>query len=141
MKTYTDNACIRVYYCRNSAHVKEIPGALAKLGLRDDVVLEALPCGGKADPRYLLKAFEGGARAVCVLACPKGQCKMMEGNFRAARRAYTVREMLSEVGLDPDSVQIYLPNSVEEDTLDAAMAAIARFAESPREPVHSEVVN
>ncbi len=119
------NAGIRVYYRRNSAHANEIPAAISKLELMDDVFVEPVPCSGRIDPRYMLKAFEGGARAVCVLACPTGKCRMLEGNLRAARRVFAVRQLLAEAGLGPDAVRIFVPGSVEEDTLDAAIGTVA----------------
>jgi len=117
---------IRVYYCGNNAVSAKLPLAASELGLGDEFVLEAVPCGGKVDPRYILKAFEAGAAAVCILACPTGHCRMIEGNLRAARRANFVREMLSEAGMDPDAVQIFLPASPDEDTIDGAMKTIGR---------------
>jgi len=70
------------------------------------MALETVPCGGRIDPRYILKAFEGGALAVLVLACPKGHCKSMEGNLRALRRVNFVKDLLAEAGLDAGSVQV-----------------------------------
>ena len=128
MSGHSESPGIRVYYCRNTAHAAEMPHALAKLHANGDIALEAVPCSGRIDPRYLLKAFEGGTQAVCILACPYGHCKLMEGNLRTTRRAQAVRELLSEAGLDPDSVQVFVPASPAEDTLDAAVETVSRAA-------------
>ena len=117
---------IHIYLCRNAVGA-EIPSALSKLDLRDDVLLEAVPCSGRIDPRYLMKAFEAGARAVCVLACPRGRCKSMEGNLRAVTRVQAVQELLSEAGLDPRSVRIFLPSGPDETALSAAVESISKF--------------
>ena len=119
---------IHIYLCHNAAG-NEIPSALSKLALRHNVLLEAVPCSGRIDPRYLLKAFEAGARAVCILACPRGHCKSMEGNLRAVARVQAVQELLSEAGLDPDSVQIFLPSGSEETALNAAAESISKFVD------------
>ena len=113
---------IYVYYCRNAA----APAALTSLE-RSGVVLEAVPCSGRIDPRYLLKAFEGGARAVCILACPSGQCKSMEGNLRAVARVRAVQELLSEAGLKPDSVRIFLLGESTDNALSKAVGDISKF--------------
>lgn len=111
---------IYVYYCRNAA----TPTALAE---RPGVALEAVPCSGRIDPRYLLKAFEGGARAVCILACPKGECKSMEGNLRATARVRAAQELLSEAGLKPDSLKIILLSDSTESALNEAVGDIQKF--------------
>lgn len=121
------NSDVRVYYCRNCVRGREAVSALQRLDLREDVILEAVPCSGRIDPRYLLKAFESGARAVCVLACASGHCRLMEGNLRATRRTMAVRNLLSEAGLDSDCVQIFLPDSPEESALRKAVEGISRF--------------
>lgn len=111
---------IYVYYCRNAVN----PTALNQL---PEVVLEAVPCSGRIDPRYLLKAFEGGAKAVCILACPKGDCKSIEGNLRAIARVRAVQELLSEAGLEPNSVQIFLPSESTEPALKSAIESMSKF--------------
>jgi coenzyme F420-reducing hydrogenase delta subunit len=111
---------IYVYYCRNAAK----PGALDQ---RPGVILEAVPCSGRIDPRYLLKAFEGGAKGVCILGCPKGECKSMEGNLRALTRVQAAQELLAEAGLNPDSLKIILLSDSTESALDRAVGEIHKF--------------
>ena len=111
---------IYVYYCRNAAK----PGAF---GERPGVILEAVPCSGRIDPRYLLKAFEGGAKAVCILACPKGECKSIEGNLRAVARVESVQKLLSEAGLEPNSARIFLLSESTEDALNSAIENMSKF--------------
>jgi F420-non-reducing hydrogenase iron-sulfur subunit len=130
---------IRVYYCGNVSHERRIPAGLSKLQLMADVALEALPCSGKVDPRYILKAFEMGATAVCVLSCPSGHCKSLQGNYRAERRIGLVREMLAEAGLNPESVQIFLPGGPDQEALEAAIDKVTRFVNAEQR-LHEKVV-
>jgi len=127
---------IRVYYCRNIAYAAEIPAAMAKLRDSVDIAIEAVPCSGRIDPRYILKAFESCTRAVCILACPNGHCKRMEGNLRMTRRAQAVREYLSEAGLEPESVQVHVPTDPECDTLEAALETVSRAISAAHAHTH-----
>ena len=113
---------IRVYYCRNAA----TPTALSELD-RPGVVMEAVPCSGRIDPRYLLKAFEGGVRAVCILACPHGECKSFEGNLRAVMRVQAAQELLSEAGMKPNSVRIFLLSDSTDSALSKTIGDISKF--------------
>ena len=72
-----------------------------------DIKVVKLPCTGKMDTIYVLKAFEQGADAVMVLACTKGTCHHLEGNLRAEKRVGRAKQILDEIGLDGDRVAIY----------------------------------
>ena len=65
-----------------------------------------IPCSGKIDAQYLFHALEGGALGVCVIACPKGECTLAQGNYRAEVRVRTVQRLLSEIGIDPERVTL-----------------------------------
>lgn len=75
-----------------------------------------LPCTGRLQPEHLLKAFEAGARAVCVIACADDNCHYLEGSRRAKRRVEYVKELLDELGLGSERLMIFhLPGSARED--------------------------
>jgi F420-non-reducing hydrogenase iron-sulfur subunit len=131
---------VYVYYCGNGEHGRQLPTALSEFEENNGALVEAVPCSGKIDPRYILKAFESGAEAVCVLACPSGHCKMMEGNLRAYRRIGLAREMLTEAGLNPDAAYIYMPASPEVDTLNRVVEAVARFIHKEQEQAQEALV-
>ena len=59
----------------------------------------ALPCTGRLQPEHLLKAFEAGADAVCVITCTGDNCHYLEGSRRTERRVEHVRDLLNEIGL------------------------------------------
>lgn len=136
----SNRAGIHVYYCGNSARGAEFPPALTRLEVRSDVHVEAVPCSGRIDPRYLLKAFESGAEAVCVLACPSGHCKTMQGNLRASRRISAVRQLIAEAGLDPNALQVFLPGGPEVGALEAAVESVVRFVNASRQPAEKVAV-
>ncbi len=58
-----------------------------------------VPCSGKVDILYLTKAFEAGADGVVIVMCKQGECKYLEGNLRARRRAEAIDALLEEIGL------------------------------------------
>ena len=46
----------------------------------DTIKTIGLPCSGKVDVPYLIKAFETGADGVAIVTCPKNECRHFEGN-------------------------------------------------------------
>ena len=75
-----------------------------------------LPCAGRLQPEQLLKAFEEGYDAVCVIACAEDNCHGVEGSKRARRRVDYVRGLLDEMGLGGNRLLFFsLPGSARED--------------------------
>ncbi len=72
-----------------------------------DVKVVKLPCTGKTDILYILKALEHGADAVMVVACAKGTCHHLEGNLRAEKRVGRAKKILNEVGLGGERAEIF----------------------------------
>jgi coenzyme F420-reducing hydrogenase delta subunit/Pyruvate/2-oxoacid:ferredoxin oxidoreductase delta subunit len=60
-----------------------------------------MPCAGKIDIDYLLKAFTHGADGVLVLGCHADNCKSQQGNEHALWRVDRAQAMLHEAGVDP----------------------------------------
>jgi F420-non-reducing hydrogenase iron-sulfur subunit len=75
-----------------------------------------LPCTGRLQPEHVLKAFESGARLVCVIACSEDNCHHLEGSKRCARRVDYVRGILDEIGLGAERLALFhLPGTAAED--------------------------
>lgn len=70
------------------------------------VLLREVPCSGKMDGQYLFHAFEGGSRGLCVVACPKGECHLAQGNYRAEIRVRTMQGLLAEIGLEAGRIEL-----------------------------------
>jgi coenzyme F420-reducing hydrogenase delta subunit len=98
-------ADVIVYVCRNCIPAgARVPRQWQQDGAR--VLVRELPCSGKTDGQYLLHAIEGGARGLCVIACPKGECRLAQGNYRAEVRVRTLQRLLEEVGLERGRVDL-----------------------------------
>lgn len=59
----------------------------------------ALPCSGKLNILYPLKAFESGADCVMVVTCKKDECQYVQGSLRAENRMQAVDDLMDEIGL------------------------------------------
>jgi coenzyme F420-reducing hydrogenase delta subunit len=70
-----------------------------------NVRIVRLPCTGRIDPIFILKAFERGADGVLVSGCHPGDCHYTAGNFYARRRWTVFRDLLEFVGIPLDRVQ------------------------------------
>ena len=93
------NRALKIYlfYCSNSLDTKELSRCRDELKDHQLKVI-SLPCSGKVDVPYLVKAFETGADGVVIVTCELGQCRHLEGNMRAEKRAEAVDSLLEEIG-------------------------------------------
>ena len=93
---------IIAFMCKNSAwEAYHAAIKLASVNLPLGFTPLKMPCAGKIDIDYILKAFTYGADGVLVLACHPDNCKSQEGNLHAQWRVERAREMLAEAGVDP----------------------------------------
>ncbi len=88
---------ITLFYCSNSVSDEEISYCSSKL---EDIELYtiSLPCSGKMNLLYLLKTIETGSDASLLLTCKLGECKFVQGNFRAIKRVEAVDDLIFETG-------------------------------------------
>jgi coenzyme F420-reducing hydrogenase delta subunit len=115
-----------VFYCSNSIEPEQMAEVSGKL---DDVIVKtiSLPCSGKIDIPYLVKAFETGADGAVIVTCKKGECKHLEGNLRAQKRAEAVESLLEEIGMDKGRMQVIM---LKDDGIEGAKKEIDNFVES-----------
>jgi len=94
-----------VYVCVNCVPAGgRLPRQWQQDGAR--VLVREVPCSGKIDGQYLFHALEGGGRGLCVVTCPKGECRLVQGNYRAEIRLRTAQRLLAEIGLEPERVEL-----------------------------------
>jgi F420-non-reducing hydrogenase iron-sulfur subunit len=124
-----------VYVCRNSRPEGcSLPRQWQQDGAH--VVARVVPCSGKTDAQYLMSALEGGVRGICVVACPQGECRLAQGNYRAEVRVRTIRRLLTEVGLEPGRVELVRSSPAEPpEVIEARVReSVARICASSANP-------
>jgi len=86
-----------VFYCSNNLDAGRVACSWGDLG-GDTLKTIGLPCSGKVDVPYLVKALETGMDGVVIVACKKKECRHFEGSLRAHKRAQAVESLLEEIG-------------------------------------------
>jgi len=85
----------------------------SRLKYASNVRVIRVPCSGRVDPLYIVKAFERGADAVLVSGCHPGDCHYAEGNYYARRRFTVLRDLLLFLGIEPQRVQFSWVSAAE----------------------------
>ncbi len=112
---------ISLFYCANAISPEDISSLnIGVEGVKIKTI--SLPCSGKVSLLYLVKAIETDSDGIILVTCKPGECKYLQGNYRAQKRIEYVDDLLSETGLGRGYVKCV---SLEEvDKITALKSAI-----------------
>lgn len=107
-----------------------------RLQYPSNIQIILVPCTGKVDVLYLLRAFEKGADGVYVVGCLEGDCHFNNGNFRASKRVQQVQKILDTIGIGGERVQMYNLSSSEGPRFaEIAVEMVAKIKELGPNPI------
>ncbi len=77
------------------------------LRMPDHLELVPVPCSGRIETLYLLKALESGADGVVVFACHEENCRYLQGNTRLKSRVGYAKQIMAKIGLQQERLEIF----------------------------------
>ncbi len=63
-------------------------------------------CSGRIEPTFVFQAFAQGADGVMIAGCHPGDCHYNSGNYKAMRRVMMLRNMLPQLGVEPERLKL-----------------------------------
>ncbi len=97
---------IVAFCCDQSGYPAADMAGTLKLKFPDNVEIVRVPCAGRVETIYLLKALERGADGVLIFACYEENCQFLRGNLRAKGRLTYAHRMLEKIGLEKERLEI-----------------------------------
>ncbi len=91
---------IMAFVCNWCTYAGADLAGTGRMEYKPNVRMVRLPCTGRIDPLFILKAFENGADSVVVSGCHPGDCHYTTGNYHARRRWIGFKNLLEFVGID-----------------------------------------
>jgi F420-non-reducing hydrogenase iron-sulfur subunit len=101
------NPEITVFSCIYCAYMAADTAGSLRQQYPANIKIIRLPCTGKTDPQYILDSFEKGADGVYITACSLGNCHHERGNERCKARVEHTKEILKEIGIEPERLEIF----------------------------------
>jgi len=96
-----------------------------------NVKLIRLMCSGRVDPAFILETFARGADGVFVGGCHiPTDCHYQQGNFKALKRVTLLKKLISEMGIEPERLEIFWISASEGKKFSEVMTS---FTERIRE--------
>ncbi len=104
---------IAAFVCRWCTYAGADLAGTSRLKYPPQIRIVKLPCTGRIDPLFLLRAFQMGADGILVSGCHPGDCHYASGNYIARRRWTLFRVLLDYVGLEPERVHFSWVSAAE----------------------------
>jgi len=86
-----------------------------------DVKIIRVPCSGRVNPMFILRAFERGADGVIICGCHPGDCHYGTGNYYARRRMALLFSMLKYIGIEDGRTRVEWCSAAEGAKFAATM--------------------
>jgi coenzyme F420-reducing hydrogenase delta subunit len=98
---------IVAFCCEQSGAPAAEMAKILKLKMPDNLELVPVPCSGRIETLYLLKALESGADGVVVFACYEENCRYLQGNIRLKGRVGYAKQIMTKIGLEQERLEIF----------------------------------
>ena len=72
-----------------------------------------VPCSGRVNPLFILRALQNGADGVLVSGCHPGDCHYLSGNYSARRKFAVFSRFLEYVGIEKGRVHFSWVSAAE----------------------------
>ena len=72
-----------------------------------------VPCSGRINPLFILKALQNGIDGVLISGCHPGDCHYLTGNYVGRRKSVTMRRFLQYLGVEEGRVQFSWVSAAE----------------------------
>jgi len=112
---------IITYCCRYCSYAAADLAGVLRLSYPAETRIVQIPCTGRLDMLEVLHAFEHGADGVMVAGCLEGDCHFQEGNLNARRRVEHIKQLILQIGLEPERIEMFnLSSAMARQFADAA---------------------
>jgi F420-non-reducing hydrogenase iron-sulfur subunit len=103
--TSTYEPTIVAFLCNWCSYAGADLAGVSRMQYPANVRVIRVPCSGRVDPLYIIKALQEGADGVLVSGCHPGDCHYISGNLVARRKFAMLKNFLAYLGIEPERVQ------------------------------------
>jgi len=96
---------IVAFLCNWCSYAGADLAGVSRIQYPPNVRIIRVPCSGRINPAFLLRALQNGADGVLVSGCHPGDCHYISGNLAARRKFALTKELMQYVGIEPERVQ------------------------------------
>jgi F420-non-reducing hydrogenase iron-sulfur subunit len=95
---------ITAFLCNWCSYAGADLAGVSRFQYPPNVRIIRVPCSGRINPLFIVKALAGGADGVLVAGCHPGDCHYISGNLLARRKFALLGRFLSYLGIEQERV-------------------------------------
>ena len=104
---------IVAFLCNWCSYAGADLAGVSRIQYPPNVSVIRVPCSGRVNPLYILKALASGADGVLVSGCHPGDCHYISGNLVARRKFALLKRFFDNIGIEPERVQFSWVSAAE----------------------------
>lgn len=104
---------ILAFLCNWCSYAGADLAGIGRIQYPPNVRVIRVPCSGRVNPLYILRALQDGVDGVLVSGCHPGDCHYISGNYAARRKFVLFQRFLEHLGVEPGRVQFSWVSAAE----------------------------
>jgi coenzyme F420-reducing hydrogenase delta subunit len=121
MKTAHDNSKMNdewepkivAFLCNWCSYAGADLAGVSRIQYPPNIRVIRVPCSGRVNPVFIIRALQQGADGVLVSGCHPGDCHYISGNLVARRKFALLKNLLEYVGVEPERVNFSWVSAAE----------------------------
>lgn len=106
---------ILAFLCNWCSYAGADLAGISRMQYPTNIRVIRVPCSGRVNPYFIVKALQSGWDGVLVSGCHPGDCHYISGNLAARRRFAVLKDLLEYVGIEPGRVTFSWVSASEGD--------------------------
>jgi len=104
---------IAAFLCNWCSYAGADLAGVSRIQYPPNVRVIRVPCSGRINPLFVVKALQSGLDGVLVSGCHPGDCHYISGNLYARRKFALMKNLLEYVGIEPNRVHFSWVSAAE----------------------------
>jgi len=104
---------ILAFLCNWCSYAGADLAGISRMQYPPNIRIVRVPCSGRVNPYFILKALQKGWDGVLVSGCHPGDCHYISGNLVARRRFAVLKDLLEYSGIERERVSFSWVSAAE----------------------------
>ena len=104
---------IAAFLCNWCSYAGADLAGVSRIQYPPNIRVIRVPCSGRINPLFVVKALQSGMDGVLVSGCHPGDCHYISGNLYARRKFALMKNLLEYVGIEPNRVHFSWVSAAE----------------------------
>lgn len=117
---------IVAFLCNWCSYAGADLAGISRMQYPPNIRIIRVPCSGRINPMFIVKALQIGADGVLVSGCHPGDCHYLSGNYAARRKFALLKNFLEYLGIEPERVRFSWVSAAEGEKFQHLITEVVR---------------